>query len=113
VDRWGGGFALIEEDVRDVLVRCVRLAAEVLDHIDSRGRISRVALVVATPGAGHMGWQTRAEAAASEGSVRVAMSGSDEPMQLSPPDRARAALVFDTESLAADFTVLLKRVRGF
>jgi hypothetical protein len=109
-DRWG--FALIEEDVREILVRSLRLAAQVLDHVDPSGRITRVALAAATPGAEHMGWQTRAEAAASGGSVRVAMFGGEQPVHLSPPDRVRAALTFEAEPIAEDLTILLRRARG-
>lgn len=108
--RWD--FALIEEDVREALVRSLRLAAQILDHVDPTERLTRVALAAATPGAEHMGWQTRAEAATSGGSIRIAMSGGDAVVQLSPPDRARAALTFEAESIAEDLTLLLRRSRG-
>lgn len=108
--RWD--LALIEEDVREILVRSLRLAAQVLDHVDPTERLTRVALVAATPGGGHMGWQTRAAAAASGGSIRIAMTGGEDAVHLSPPDRARAALTFEAESIAEDLTILLRRSRG-
>jgi len=103
---------LIEEDVREVLVRSLRLAVQILDHVDPTERLTRVAPVAATPGGGHMGWQTRAQAAASGGSIRIAMTGGEEAVHLSPPDRARAALTFEAESIAQDLTILLRRSRG-
>lgn len=112
-DDLAGSLALIEEDVRDALVRSMRLGAQILGQVDPTGRVTRVALSAATPGAGYMGWQTRAQAAGSGGSVRVAMSGSQEPVHLSPPDRDRRALELDAEAIAEDLSILLKRARGF
>lgn len=106
------GFALIEEDVTEALVRSLQLSAQILDHVDPNGKLSRIAIGAETPGAGYMGWQTRAKAAASGGSVRVAMFASDEPIHLSPPDRARAALRLDAHAIAQDLTILLRQARG-
>ncbi len=109
-----GISSIIEEDVQESIARCLRFAARVFDHIDPANRLSHVAPLVAVLGAGYLPWRTRAEQEQSPNQATIAMRGEgDVVVTLTPPARRRPALVHDTNQLAEDFAVRLRRgVRG-
>lgn len=106
---WQNSFAsMIEEDIIERIVRVVRLAGRVLDHVDDPPRISQVAVVAALCRPGSWPWRTRAEEAANPNSVTMRMFGPDRvEALLSPPVRRRAALLHDADSLAKDLATRL------
>jgi hypothetical protein len=93
---------LIEEDIRDRLVRAVRLAGVILDRVDRVHRLREVASVVTLEGAGYMGWRSRAEHAESPTSMSIPMVSDFQTVTLEPATRPRAALLHDTEGLVDD-----------
>jgi hypothetical protein len=102
---------IIEEEVRDGIRNALVYCSWVLDQIDTVGRISHCAIVVEISD-GYMGWRTRSEHMSSPNQVSVPMamgSGEHQPVHLSPPHRARAALRLESDRLAEDLTVLLRR----
>jgi len=105
-----GITSLIEEVISERITRAIRFCARVLDHVDSAQRISHVAPVAALRGAGYSPWRTRAEHERSPNAATMGF-GSAEPVivTLAPPVRRRAALLHDTQRLAEDFTVRLRR----
>ena len=108
---WRSGIAsIIEEEVREELMRVLRFSARVLDHVDVAQRLSHIAIVVAMRGAGHMPWRTRAEQQRSPDAATMSMRASEHvAVTLSPPVRRRAAVLHDTQRLGEDFTVRLRR----
>lgn len=113
VDRANGVLpVLLAENVADRLTAGLAYAAWVLDRIDSRERLSRIAIAARLAGQDHMSWRTRAEHAASRNSVSMGgMFGNRErgAVHLDPIDRPRAALVHERERIVEDLTVLLAR----
>jgi hypothetical protein len=105
------GFSmLIEEDVRELLVRGLRFVAVILDCIDPPRRLSDVVPVVTVDRGSTMNWRTRAEHANSPTVGTVAMGAKDRVVvQLAPARRHRAALSQAVAAIAEDFTVLLRR----
>lgn len=102
--------SLIEEVINERITRAIRFCALVLDHVDSAQRISHVAPVAALRGAGHSPWHTRAEHERSPNAATMGSGGVEQVVvALSPPIRRRAALLHDTQRLAEDFTVRLRR----
>ncbi len=57
----------------------------------------------------YMGWRARAEHAQSPNSVAVSMNATNEPVGLSPPDRARGSLRDDASEIAIDLAIRLRR----
>jgi hypothetical protein len=109
-----GITSIIEEDIQERLARTLRFGGRVLDHIDGAQRLTHVAVVVAMRGVGHMPWRTRAEQQRNPNAATMSMRGSEHvAVTLSPPVRRRPALLHDTERLAEDFSVRLRReVKG-
>jgi len=102
--------SIIEEDIVAVIERSLRFAARILDHIDSLGRLTHVAPVVAVVGAGYLPWRTRAEQQRSPNAATMGIgSSSDVVVALTPPVRRRPALVHDSAPLAMDFAVRIRR----
>lgn len=111
-DEWrlSGITSIIEEQIHERLVRTLQVACRVLDRIDPTQRISHVAVVAALRGGGHMPWRTREEQQRSPNAASMNMRASElVAVSLSPPVRRRAALAHDTQRLAEDFTVRLRR----
>jgi hypothetical protein len=109
-----GMTSLIEEDVRDAIAQALRFSARVLDRIDSVNRLSHVAVMAAVTGVGYLPWRTRQEQAESPNRATMG-PGSQEQVRVSltPAVRRRAALSHQTNELAEDLTVRLRReVRG-
>jgi uncharacterized protein DUF4062 len=109
-NRRSGIPSLIEEAITELITRAIRFCARVLDHVDSAQRISHVAPVTTLRGAGYLPWRTQAEHERSPNQATMG-SGSAEHVivALSPPVRRRAALSHDTQRMAEDFTVRLRR----
>ena len=106
------GLALIEEDICQQIENGLRFSTALLDSIDGSHQLTHVVAMVALPDSDHMGWQTRAEVAASPRSISVPMTGrAGEPVALTPPHHARAALRQDARRIAEDLTALLGRAR--
>lgn len=111
-DEWRGSgiTSIIEEHIQERLIRTLRFAVRVLDHIDSTQRISHVVVVTALRGGGHMPWRTREERQRSPNAASMNMRATDlVVVSLSPPVRRRVALAHDTQRLAEDFTIRLRR----
>ncbi len=111
-DEWrtSGITSIIEEKVTESITRALQFGARVLDRIDPTQRVSHVAVAVAIRGAGHMPWRTREEQQRSPNATTMGMRSKDHVVvTLSPPVRRRAALLHDTQRLAEDFTVRLRR----
>lgn len=105
-----GITALIEENLRETLVRALRFSSNLLEHIDNVHRLSHVAIAARINGAGGSSWRTRQEHAASPNQGSWNMHTDDRPpTALSPPSRPRAALRQQVDELAEDFTVLFRR----
>ena len=102
---------IIHEDVHGGILRALRYGAWALDHVDPGGRLSRVAIVAAVTGADYFGWRTRAEHEQSPDQAQVYTGPPPEPVGLSPPDRARAALRMNANEIAQDLCVRLRRAR--
>jgi hypothetical protein len=100
---------LIEEQILERIAAALRFAGEVLDEVDPNRRLSSVAPMASLLGAGHLGWQTRQQRAKG-GSVSMGMSGRGAiSAKLNPITRHRAALTQQSEVLADDLMVLLRR----
>ena len=114
-EEWSFGItSIIEEAMAERITRAIRFCGRVLDHIDPVQRITHVAVAVALRGAGHMPWRTRDEQQRSPNAATMGMRSNDHVVvMLSPPIRRRAALLHDTQRMAEDFTVRLRReVKG-
>ncbi len=110
-NNWRSGIpSLIEEAVTERITHAIRFCARVLDHVDSAQRISHVASVAALRGAGHLPWRTRLEHERSPNQATMGFGSAEHVVvALSPPVRRRAALLHDTQRMAEDFTVRLRR----
>lgn len=102
--------AIIEEDLREKLVRSLRLASSLLDRIDPVNRFTHTTPTVAILSASFMGWRTREEQLRSPNSMTVATHAADPAVTtLTPTSRPRAALGHEAPELADDFLTLLRR----
>lgn len=102
---------LLAEHVADRLAAALAYAAWMLDRIDPRERLSRIAIAARVTGQDHMAWRTRAEHAAKPSSVQLGVFGNRArgPVHLDPIDRPRAVLVHERDRIVEDLTVLLAR----
>jgi hypothetical protein len=101
---------IIEEDVLADLIADLAFVDRVLAHIDQARRISHVIPVAILLGAGYSAWRTRAEQAASPGSMTLNIRGGDEIVtRLSSPAQSRSVLTEGRSNLATDLMVLLRR----
>lgn len=105
-----GITSIIEEEIHERLALMLRFSGRLLDHIDSVQRLTHVALVAAIQGAGYMPWRTREAQLQSPNAATMNMRTIDSiEVMVSPPVRRRAVLLHDTERLAEDFVVRLRR----
>jgi len=105
-----GVSAIIEEDVRGILLRGFGFAEWLLGEIDPTQRLTHSAPAVAIDGASVHAWRTRRQHDASPNRMTMRMQTDDlGPVLLSPPVRPRAALRFDAERMVEDFLTLLAR----
>lgn len=105
-------LAIVEEDLRQQIVDSLGFVNWTLERIDPMRRLSQVAPVAALLGGSYLGWQTRAEHAASPNRVTMGLGSEEGFVCLSPPHRARAALDLNRDEIAEDLVVLLRRSRG-
>ena len=104
--------AIIEENVRAATELALAHANELLERLDETHRLARIAIAVTLEGSGVMGWRTQAEDLASPNSMTVSHNfthGVPQPVNFSPPDKARNALAHQRPQLAEDIVVLLRR----
>ncbi len=108
---WASGIrSVIEEDVSNRIASGLRFCARLLNHVDSAERLSHAAPVIALRGAGYMPWRTRIEQERNPNMATMGFRNNDQAVVvLSPPVRRRAALLQQTNELAEDFTVRLRR----
>jgi Domain of unknown function (DUF4062) len=101
---------IIEEEVTEAISTALRFAHDVLERIDPSVRLSVAAPMVALQGSA-VGWRTRAEQQASPQSMSVGLGSgrASEPVTLVPATRPRRYLSMNSDELAQDFTVLLRR----
>lgn len=114
-DEWRSGItSIIEENVTESITQAIRLCGHILQHIDSVQRITHIAIAAGLRGAGHLPWRTTEEQRRSPNAATMGMRNSEHAaVMLSPPVRRRAALLHDTQRMAEDFTVRLRReVKG-
>lgn len=104
---------VIEEDVERAIQVGLAYAAEVLRHIDRTERVSHVGISAALVGRGAMGWRTEAEQRANPSSGTFDGFGMEDrreqPVQMSPAVRTRAALAMDSMNISEDLMVLLRQ----
>ncbi len=104
---------VIEEDAHRLVLVSLAYAAEILRHIDRTERITHISIAAALMGRGAMGWRTEAEHRASPSSGSFDSFGMEErreqPVQISPAVRTRAALSMDAANIAEDLVVLLRQ----
>jgi hypothetical protein len=102
--------SLIEEDVRDKIVRALRLTSSTVTRVDPVQRLTHGLPLVALLSANFFGWRTRDEQSRSPDSMTMSMRVSDPTLvSLTPPARPRAALEHEAPELADDFIALLRR----
>jgi hypothetical protein len=100
---------IIHEEIEERLARAIGYVGWALGHIDPTNRLTRVAIVAAVQGGGHVGWRTRAEHAQSPNSVPMNPWATGGAVGLSPPDRARGALRSNAREIAGDLAIRLRR----
>ncbi|MCL4686154.1 DUF4062 domain-containing protein [Myxococcota bacterium] len=103
---------IIEEDLREQLLRTLRFIKVVLGKIDPLHRVTHVVPVAALLGGSYLGWQTRVDHARSPNQVAIPMSAPEGPIHLQPPLRPRAAIRVNAPEIAEDLLVLLRRSRS-
>jgi hypothetical protein len=103
--------AIIEEDVRDLILSELVFASQTLDKIDPTMRLSHVAIAAGILEGGYCGWRTRREQEKNPNSITIShtLDTSLPPTTLSPPHRSRAALRQQASTMVEDFAVLLRR----
>lgn len=108
-DRMGGfgGMTIIEEVVRERLGSALGYAAGLIERIDPTQRLTHLGVAAHICGADYRAWQTRAQQAASGGSMQIGM-GQEERRPITMCIR-RAALRLDRTPLIEDILVPLRR----
>ena len=109
-----GITSIIEEVITERIAHAIRFCARILDHVDPAERVSHVVPVGALRAAGHLPWRTRAEYERNPNTATMGFASAERVVvTLSPAMRRRAALVHDTQRLAEDLAVRLRReVKG-
>lgn len=97
--------AVLEE--AEMLSRDLRVAGEVLDQVDDRGRLSSVVPIVGLV-LGGAGFRTRAEHAASPNAMTMPRAMGLVMVTLTPASRPRATLLHNTTAMVEDIVALLK-----
>ena len=102
--------AMVEEDIRESIHRMLRFAGVILDDIDSFGRLSDVAVILALFHSGYSNWVTRAELGQTRNNSWGGPSRAN-PVLMVPPvvTRKRAALGLDAEKWSEDLALWLRR----
>ncbi len=100
---------LIEEEVRDRIGTCLQFATECLERVDPTKRLTELIPVVSLLGARAAAWRTLEEHRLSPSSMTLGSADDVETVQLSPAARKRQVIAMQADTLADDFTVLLRR----
>ena len=104
----GGMMVLVEEVIQARLSTAIGYAAGVVELIDPTQRVTDVAIATRISGAEYRSWRSRAQHAASPGSVTVGIAGNRETGPVVAVQR-RAALRLDRARLIEDILVPLRR----
>jgi hypothetical protein len=102
-----GGLMIIEEVVRERLGAALGYAAATIERIDPTQRLTHLGVACHITGAEYRAWRTRAQQAASGGSMQIGM-GQEERRPITMAIR-RAALRLDRTPLIEDILVPLRR----
>jgi hypothetical protein len=103
-------MVIIEEDVREGIIAALRFAGSLLDETDATRRATVVAPVAALLNIEHTEWRTREAHNASPNTYHPNMFGRERALaELVPPTRPRPALTHQTEEIAEDLLVVLRR----
>ena len=101
--------AVIEEDVREMIEKCLRFGTEILSHVDASNRLSHCSVAVAVRNAQYHPWRTREEHSRSPNSGSMPYHLKLELVNLSPPEFSRAAMRLTSRQIAHDLMVKLRR----
>lgn len=102
---------IIEEYLKDKILKILLFCSELLDRLDSTHKVSYVSLFAQLHGANHYGWQTIQENQNSNGTHNIFGFGNNnsDPVGLSPSCFKRGTLKFDAPLISDDILALLKR----
>ena len=105
------GIAMVEEDVRVVLVSALSFVDWLLEKIDSTQRLTHVVPMVTFVGDHTGAWMTQHEldTRPAHRGFPMNMNGPQPPVALEPPSRPRPALRHQRDNLVDDFLALLRR----
>ncbi|MEO5867224.1 MAG: hypothetical protein ABIS14_08175 [Sphingomonas sp.] len=109
--RGGGtmdGMVIVEEDVQARLDDAIGYAADVLARVDGTERLTHLAIAVRIADAEYRAWRTRAQHAASSGSMQIGYTGTRDQAPVLVSVR-RAALRLGRTDLIEDLVVPLRR----
>ena len=101
-------MVIVEEDVQARLSDAIGYATDVLTYIDGTERLTHLSIAVRIADAEYRAWRTRAQHAASPGSIQVGHTGHQEQLPVSVSVR-RAALRLGRTDLIEDLVVPLRR----
>jgi hypothetical protein len=101
-------FAIIEEDVRDMIAKALGFFNDLLSYLDPTERIRHLCVAVTVLGADYAGWRTREEDNRNPTSMVMHMDGGERG-GVATPAMARAALRTQRNDIAEDLTILLRR----
>lgn len=102
---------VIEEDVIANARKALAFASNVLDEIDPTQRLSHVVVAATLEAGEHLAWRTASEHQASRGSMSFGFQApARDPVHLTPPQKPRAALRHDADTMVEDIVTLLRRV---
>lgn len=102
---------LIEEDIQEAIERALSFAGWVLNEVDERHRLSRIAPVAALTDGSFAPWLTRAQARANRNGLTMSASNRPTVVNLSPVSRPRPAIEKEAKVMAEDLMVLMRRER--
>lgn len=106
---WLSGIpSIIEEDIREIIVRTLRFVSEMLKMIDETNRITDVVVLAVLHNTSIRPWRTRAEHAASPNSASLDGDRSGEVVGESLPGIRRSNLYHQADQIAEDLCILLR-----
>lgn len=115
VERAARSVTMIEGIVTEVLIDKIslslRLAGEILNHVDPVKRVTHVGVAVSLQGVGYLSWRSAQQQQRSPLTVTIGLGSkaSEAVVMLSPPVHRREALGHNPHDLAEDFVVRLRR----
>ena len=100
---------IIEENLLDILTRCLFCISSILDRIDEMENISQLCIAIQILNADHVGWKTQSEYASDPNRYQIkSFHNGDEIVSLNPPIRSRSEFKRKARDLAEDFTAILR-----